>query len=236
MAYYMHNIRRLSGHPSYQKGPWLFFLMDFHSNISLFDKRPLPYVTLCNVLLISVPIICKIIYYSVYRIGLAVIQRNVRKFLFLRNWTWWKLYIKVQPLLSIARAEDEMKEKEEELKRAQEQAKADEDKRKQMESQLTDAISEKEKLFAELQAETDRLISAEDKLMHTQTLKDKLEASLNEALEKLESEEHSSEMLDNKVANAEKQIDELNAKNDEMSTNIQRVSRFFAAYGCIVAL
>ena len=63
------------------------------------------------------------------RIGLAVIQRNVRKFLFLRNWTWWKLYTKVQPLLSIARAEDEMKEKEEELKKAQEQAKADEEKR-----------------------------------------------------------------------------------------------------------
>ena len=36
----------------------------------------------------------------------------------------------MQPLLSIARAEDEMKEKEEELKKAQEQAKADEEKRK----------------------------------------------------------------------------------------------------------
>ena len=61
-----------------------------------------------------------------YRIGLAVIQRNVRKFLFLRNWSWWKLYIKVQPLLSIARAEEEMKEKEEELKKAMENAAANE--------------------------------------------------------------------------------------------------------------
>ena len=53
------------------------------------------------------------------RIGIAVIQQNVHSFLILRNWSWWKLYIKVQPLLSIALAEDEMKEKEEELKKAQ---------------------------------------------------------------------------------------------------------------------
>ena len=105
------------------------------------------------------------------RIGLAVIQRNVRKFLFLRNWSWWKLYIKVQPLLSIARAEDEMKEKEEELKKAQEQAKNDAQNRQKMEEQLTDTMAEKERLFADLQAETDRLINCEDKLMQTQALK-----------------------------------------------------------------
>uniref|UniRef100_A0A7M5X456 Myosin heavy chain n=1 Tax=Clytia hemisphaerica TaxID=252671 RepID=A0A7M5X456_9CNID len=159
------------------------------------------------------------------RIGLAVIQRNVRKFLFLRNWTWWKLYTKVQPLLSIARAEDDMKEKEEQLEKAKEQAKADEEKRKQMENELTDAIASKEKLFADLQAETDRLIATEDKLLQTQTLKDKLEASLNEALEKLESEEHSGEVLESKVAEAESKIDDLNNKADEMQTNIHRLEQ-----------
>merc|ERR1712159_705512 len=92
------------------------------------------------------------------RVGLSVIQRNVRKFLFLRNWSWWKLYIKVQPLLSIARAEDEMKEKEEELKKAMENAAANEEKRKELEAALTEAVTQKEKLFADLQSETDRLI------------------------------------------------------------------------------
>lgn len=121
-----------------------------------------------------------------------------------------------------------MKEKEEELKKAQEQAKADEEKRKQMEGQLTDVIAEKEKLFAELQSETDRLIAAEDKLMQTQALKDKLESSLNEALEKLESEEHNGGVLEGKIADAESQIEDLNTKCDDMTTNIQRV--------CIISL
>lgn len=104
-----------------------------------------------------------------FRVGLAVIQRNVRKFLMLRNWPWWKLYIKVQPLLSIARAEDEMKEKEEELKKAVENAAANEVKRKEMETQLTDLMTEKEKMFTDLQTETNRLIDIEDKLLQTQS-------------------------------------------------------------------
>lgn len=157
------------------------------------------------------------------RIGLAVIQRNVRKFLFLRNWSWWKLYIKVQPLLSIARAEDEMREKEEELKKAMENAEANENKRKELESTLTDVMTEKDKLFADLQAETDRLIDAEDKLMQTQSLKDKLEASLNEALEKLEGEEHSVSVYTERFHKAETKIEELTQKSEEQATNISRL-------------
>jgi len=157
------------------------------------------------------------------KIGLAVIQRNVRKFLMLRNWPWWKLYVKVQPLLSIARAEEEMKEKEEELKKAMAEAEANEKRRKELEEQLTNVVSEKEKLFSDLQAETDRLITAEEKLIQTQSMKDKLEASLNEALEKLDGEEHSVTVLNEKFHKAEANIADLTAKGEEMASNISRL-------------
>merc|ERR1712042_375791 len=83
-------------------------------------------------------------------VGLSVIQRNVRKFLYIRNWPWWKLYLLVQPMLSIARAEEEMAEKEEELKRAMEEAEENQRKRKEMEENITVVMAEKEKLFNEL--------------------------------------------------------------------------------------
>ena len=38
----------------------------------------------------------------------------------MRNWQWWKLYTRVKPLLSMARAEDEMKKKEEEYEKTRE--------------------------------------------------------------------------------------------------------------------
>ena len=52
-----------------------------------------------------------------HRVALSIIQRNIRKWLGLKNWMWWKLYTRIKPLLSMARAEDEMKKKEEEFEK-----------------------------------------------------------------------------------------------------------------------
>ena len=55
-------------------------------------------------------------------------------------------------------------------------------------------------------------------------LQDKLEASLNEALEKLEGEEHTVGVFTEKFHKAEATIDELTQKGEELTENIKRVS------------
>ena len=47
----------------------------------------------------------------------SILQRNIKKYLSLRNWPWWKLYTKVKPLLSVARQEEEIKAREEEFEK-----------------------------------------------------------------------------------------------------------------------
>lgn len=42
------------------------------------------------------------------RIALQVVQRNLRKYLQLRTWPWYKLWQKVKPLLNVTRVEDEI--------------------------------------------------------------------------------------------------------------------------------
>ena len=64
-----------------------------------------------------------------------MIQRNIRKWLGLKNWLWWRLYVKVKPLLNIARAEDEMKVKEEELAKTKAELEKTEKLRKELEEQ-----------------------------------------------------------------------------------------------------
>ena len=39
------------------------------------------------------------------RLALSVLQRNVKKYLSLRNWAWWNLYTKIKPLLATVNAE-----------------------------------------------------------------------------------------------------------------------------------
>lgn len=42
-------------------------------------------------------------------LAVRCIQKNVRKFLSVRDWTWWRLLIKVTPLLNVHRTEEELK-------------------------------------------------------------------------------------------------------------------------------
>ncbi|XP_075218480.1 unconventional myosin-XVIIIa-like isoform X2 [Lycorma delicatula] len=52
---------------------------------------------------------------KVQELAVKCIQRNVRKFLSVRNWSWWRLLVKITPLLNIHRTEEELQEKTEEV-------------------------------------------------------------------------------------------------------------------------
>ncbi|XP_012280974.1 unconventional myosin-XVIIIa isoform X2 [Orussus abietinus] len=48
-------------------------------------------------------------------LAVRCIQRNVRKLMSVREWPWWRLYVKVAPLLNVHRTEDQLKARTEEL-------------------------------------------------------------------------------------------------------------------------
>merc|ERR1712042_401510 len=148
-------------------------------------------------------------------VGLAVLQRNIRKFFAIRNWPWWKLYLLVQPMLSVARAEEEMEEKEAALAAALENAEANAKKLTDIEEQLTVVLREKEKLFNELRTENNRLIETEEQLAQETNERGQLEFELNEAIEKLEGEAHSAKTFLERNQKEKKEIDELSGKVSE---------------------
>lgn len=110
---------------------------------------------------------CRIVYSTVLyycRVALSIIQRNIRRWLAMRNWQWWKLYTRVKPLLSVARQEDEMKKKEEELEKTkQELAKVSKIK-KELEEQNVTLLQTKSDLFLQLQAEQDNVSDLEERI------------------------------------------------------------------------
>jgi len=156
-------------------------------------------------------------------IGLAVLQRNIRKFFAIRNWPWWKLYLLVQPMLSVARAEEEMEEKEAALKAAMENAEANAKKLGDIEEQLTVVLNEKEKLFNDLRIESNRLVETEDQLAAVSKEKTQLEFELNDAIEKLEGEAHSAKTFLERNQKQKKEIDELSGKNSEAREAISKL-------------
>ncbi|EDQ92819.1 uncharacterized protein MONBRDRAFT_13965 [Monosiga brevicollis MX1] len=57
--------------------------------------------------------------------AILVIQSNVRAYMKLRSWAWWKLFTRLKPLLKHARSDDEMRELREKVDQLQEQLQAE---------------------------------------------------------------------------------------------------------------
>ena len=49
--------------------------------------------------------------------AMKVLQSNIRSYLKLRNWPWWRLFTKVKPLLQVTNQEEERRQMETENKR-----------------------------------------------------------------------------------------------------------------------
>lgn len=46
---------------------------------------------------------------QVQAMALCCIQRNVRRFLEIRSWPWWRLFVKIAPVLNVHRTEEQLK-------------------------------------------------------------------------------------------------------------------------------
>jgi myosin heavy chain 6/7 len=104
----------------------------------------------------------------VQKVALSTLQRNLKAYIGLRNWPWWKLFTKMKPLLGAAkRAEEEAKRKAEEeaaaaaeAKRIAEEAKKREEMLKNIEATLL-KVEEEKKALSE---ERDKLAEKSEKL------------------------------------------------------------------------
>ena len=154
------------------------------------------------------------------RLALSVLQRNVKAYLSLRNWSWWKLYTKVKPLLSVARQEDELKAKEEEFNKMKEEKEKDEKLRKELEDTNLKLLTEKTELYTQLQAERDNNGNSEERIQKLVLQKADLEGQVKELEEKLGEQESSASDLNSKKKKLEQEINDLKKDIDDIKSKL----------------
>ncbi|XP_056258088.1 myosin-16-like [Seriola aureovittata] len=159
------------------------------------------------------------------RIALMAIQRNVRKFLQLRFWGWWKLYTKVKPLLMVARQEETFKAKEEELRVAVEKVKELEGKIKDLEGKMFTLSQEKNDLVLALAAEQDTLGDAEERCTQLMHQKVQLEESVQDLRERLEEEEGNTASLHGQRRQLEGELNELKRDLESLESTLARTEK-----------
>ncbi|KAJ8036907.1 Myosin-16 [Holothuria leucospilota] len=156
------------------------------------------------------------------RVGLQILQRNIRKYLVLRNWGWWRLYTKVKPLLNVARAEDEMKAKIADLEKALAKVKVEEQNRLELEAKNADILKEKNELFTLLQSEQENASELEDNLNKANALKADLETQLQELQERLEEEEDSNANVSAAKRKLEQECSELKKDIEDLEITLAK--------------
>ncbi|XP_023687437.1 myosin-16-like [Paramormyrops kingsleyae] len=159
------------------------------------------------------------------RIALIAIQRNVRKFLQLRFWGWWKLYTKVKPLLNVARQEDELKAKEEELRLAMEKAQEMVEKVKDLEEKLVTFSKEKNDLSLALAAEQDTTADAEERCTQLMRQKINLEGEIQDMKERLEEEESTANSLGAQRRKLEVELNDLKRDLEELESTLAKTEK-----------
>ncbi|XP_075542918.1 unconventional myosin-XVIIIa-like isoform X1 [Dermacentor variabilis] len=132
---------------------------------------------------------------KVQELAICCIQRNVRKFLEIRDWPWWRLFIKIAPVLNVQRTEQELRLSREEVE------------------QLKAKVEKLEKERSELKQGHDLL---EAKVSDLWTDLGQEQAASAQAAEMLEAETAERLRLDKEVRELQARCSQLQQQKDRM--------------------
>ncbi|KAI8436482.1 hypothetical protein MSG28_010041 [Choristoneura fumiferana] len=156
------------------------------------------------------------------RVALQVVQRNLRKYLQLRTWPWWKLWQKVKPLLNVSRVEDELAKLEEKAAKAQEAFEKEEKLRKELEVLNAKLLEEKNALLGSLEGEKGSLSEVQERAAKLQAQKADLESQLRDTQDRLTQEEDARNQLFQGKKKLEQEVSGLKKDVEDLELAVQK--------------
>ncbi|KAL9706066.1 hypothetical protein quinque_009584 [Culex quinquefasciatus] len=159
------------------------------------------------------------------RVALEVIQRNLRKYLKLRTWAWWKLWGKVKPLLNVSRVEDQIAKLEEKAQHATEALEKEEKLRKELEAMNSKLLAEKTALLDSLSGEKGALQEYQEKAAKLTAQKNDLENQLRDTQERLAQEEDARNQLFQTKKKLEQEISGQKKDAEDLELQIQKTEQ-----------
>ncbi|XP_068202771.1 myosin heavy chain, muscle-like isoform X29 [Palaemon carinicauda] len=159
------------------------------------------------------------------RVALIVVQRNLRKFMQLRTWAWYRLWQKVKPLLNVTRVEDEIRALEEKAAKAEENYEREAKLRKELEAKNVALLEEKNNLMVALESTKGNVSEYLDKQAKLQSQKADLEAQLNETSERLQQEEEARNQLFQGKKKQEQEISGLKKDIEDLELSMQKAEQ-----------
>ncbi|XP_071106373.1 myosin heavy chain, striated muscle-like isoform X2 [Haliotis cracherodii] len=165
------------------------------------------------------------------RTALEMIQKNIRKWLAMRNWLWWRFYTKVKPLLSIQAAEDEMKQKEEELAKAKEELGKVTQRCKELEEANVVLNDAKNDLKVEVETQQDTIDDCEERIEQLLQTKVENESQIKELDGRVAEEEAKNAKLSEKQSKLENQMQIMEKDIIDLENSLTQAENDFKTRG-----
>ncbi|XP_045148560.1 myosin-14 [Echinops telfairi] len=127
--------------------------------------------------------------------ALKVMQRNCAAYLKLRHWQWWRLFIKVKPLLQVTRQDEVLQARAQELQKVQELQQQSARQLGELQDRLVQLEEERSRLSEQLRAEAELCAEAEETRGHLAARKQELELVVSELEARVGEEEECSRQL-----------------------------------------
>ncbi|XP_039754036.1 myosin heavy chain, non-muscle isoform X1 [Pararge aegeria] len=155
--------------------------------------------------------------------AIRIIQRNCAAYLKLRNWQWWRLYIKVKPLLEVTKQEEKLTQKEDELRHIRERLDTQLKRCQEYEAKYQQASAEKTQLAEQLQAELELCAEAEESRARAAARKQELEELLHDLEGRIEEEEERCNALQQEKKRLQLNIQDLEEQLEEEEAARQKL-------------
>jgi len=155
--------------------------------------------------------------------AIRIIQRNCAAYLKLRNWSWWRLYTKVKPLLEVTKHEDKLLEKEDEIRQIKEKHNKVQQELVDLEKKCQTLLNEKNDLTVQLRAETEISNEAEEARMRLVARKTELEEIIHELQARVEEEVLQTQKLNQEKKKLQSDFQDLEEQLEEEESSRQKL-------------
>ncbi|VDD93269.1 unnamed protein product, partial [Enterobius vermicularis] len=137
------------------------------------------------------------------------LQKNIKLWIHLRTWDWFKLYGRVKPLLKAGKVQEEMEKLQEKVVQLESSLSEEGKRRQELEEVIAKANAERDSLLAQLADSKTGTAAVEDRLAALQAAKAELERNLTEVNDRLSEQENRTSNVTRDKKRVEEECDKL---------------------------
>ncbi|EPR79697.1 Myosin heavy chain, partial [Spraguea lophii 42_110] len=155
--------------------------------------------------------------------AIMILQKNAKISIAFRAWKWWKLYLKIKPLLDVSRANEEKKQQDDAMKKLEQTLEDEKRRNEELMNEIKKLKCDKNKIEKELSDNEGLLSEKESILMELRIKKEEIERANAEMESRLLKSEEKIKKINEEIKRCNEELDKSNSANKQLKEKLDTV-------------